>query len=111
MRKRPSRNELESSFIDNAVTNKSDNETIKEDFHQYIKKSRWPVLEEDIAPSLAEGSKLRKPLTLALKEIEWNSIDRHTKTLGVAKLEWIRYAIFKLMQEEQIYFMKNHKEK
>ena len=31
--------------------------------------------------------------------------------LGIAKTEWIRYAIAKLLQEEQVYFLKNHNER
>jgi hypothetical protein len=44
-----------------------------------------------------------------LKEKEWNSIDRHVKALDRNKSEWIRHALLRLMQEEQIYCFKNRK--
>jgi hypothetical protein len=102
MRKRP-----EEKFINEAVADAVDNQTIKEDLHKYVKKTRWPINPEEISPSLASGSNLRRPINLPLKENEWNSIERHVKALGIGKTEWIRHAIFKLMQEEQIYFLKN----
>ena len=104
------RKELDERFIDNAISEKADTEIIKEDLHKYVKLSKWPILEE-ASPSYAKGSHLNKNINLPLKEYEWNSIDRHTKMLGIAKTEWIRYAIAKLLQEEQIYFLKNHNER
>ena len=81
-----------------------------EDLHKYVRPREWPVSKEIVSPSLADGSKiLSKNLTVSLKESEWNSIDRHVKALNVNKAEWIRYALLKLIQEEQIYFLKNKK--
>ena len=81
-----------------------------EDLHKHITPTNWPILKDIINPSLAEGSKTSsKNLTINIKEIEWNSIDRHVKALNVSKAEWIKYAIFKLMQDEQLYFLKNRK--
>lgn len=108
MRKSPTtRREQEEKFIDKAVSNLTDDETIIEDLHKYVKHSKWPILPEKISPSLAEGSNLNKGLNLPLKEYEWNSIDRHIKSLGIRKTEWIRYAMFRLLQEEQIHFLKH----
>lgn len=78
-----------------------------EDLHKFVKPSKWPISDKILRPSLANGStKLRKALTIQLKEAEWNSIDRHIKTLNVGKNEWVRYAILKQLQEEQLYFFK-----
>jgi hypothetical protein len=107
MRKRPDREIEEKKFVENAEASIADQRTIKEDLHKYVKRIDWPIVEGDITPSLAEGSNLRKHLTLSLTEKEWNSIDRHTKALGINKTAWVRYAIFKSMQEEQIYCFKN----
>lgn len=76
--------------------------------HKHLMYTTWPLWNEQINPSLAAGSNLTKPLNLALKEYEWNSIERHTKILGVRKIEWVRYAIFSLMQKEQLHFRANH---
>jgi hypothetical protein len=106
MRRRPNKDE-EQKFINQAKADFSETQTIKEDLHKYVRKSKWPISNEDISPSFAEGSSLRKPWTIPLKEYEWNSIDRHTKAIGVQKSEWIRHAMFRLMQEEQIFFLKH----
>lgn len=107
MRKRPDRDLEERKFIEKAEASAADQATISEDLHKYMHKINWPLDAFPAAPSMAEGSTLRKPMTLALTEKEWNSIDRHTKALGISKTEWIRHALFKLMQEEQIYCFKN----
>lgn len=109
MRKSPTRELEEKKFIEGAEASVADQQTIKEDLHKYVRKIDRDINEIDINPSLAEGSVLRKPLTLALTEKEWNSIDRHTKAVGYNKTSWIRYAIMKLMQEEQLYCLKNRK--
>lgn len=110
MRRKPIKSK-EDLFIENAQAHDIISQTSTEDIHQYVIREKWPISEEILTPSLSEGSNLRKPITLPLKEYEWNSIDRHTKTLGIQKSEWIRYAIFKLMQEEQAYFLQKHKNK
>lgn len=107
MRKRPEREIEEKRFIEGAEASISDQKTVKEDLHKYVRKMNWPIDDADISPSLAKGSNLRKHLTLSLTEVEWNSIDRHTKSIGTNKTAWIRYAVFRLMQEEQIYYFKN----
>jgi hypothetical protein len=104
MRKRPIKENLENEFINKAEESYIGHKNDAEDMHYFVKKERWPITDEEFKPSLAEGSTLRKNINLALKEYEWNSIDRHTKSLGVQKTEWILYAIHKLMYEEQIYF-------
>jgi hypothetical protein len=81
-----------------------------EDLHKYVKPVGWPISNEPVLPSLADGSmKLNKNLSIYLKEKEWNSIDRHVKAMGRNKSEWIRHALMKLMQEEQIHCFKNRK--
>ena len=110
MRKSPTnRKNQEEKFIDQAASEMTEHETLKEDLHKYVQHSKWPIFEEEILPSLAEGSKLSKGINLPLKEYEWNTIDRHIKTLGIRKAEWIRYAMFRLLQEEQLYFLKYKK--
>lgn len=107
MRNRPTR---EQEFINNAIAETIDTDTIAEDLHKHVRKYRWPLDDSPVNPSIAPGSHLRKSMSLPLKEYEWNSIDRHAKVLGVGKSDWIRYAIFKQLQEEQIFFLKNKKE-
>ena len=103
MRKRPIDRQ---NFIDNASGDIAQTSILKDDLHQYVKNTNWPLEKESLQPSLAEGSNLKKPMILPIKEFEWNSIERHTKALGVPKSEWIRYAIYKLMQEEQLFCFK-----
>jgi hypothetical protein len=67
---------------------------------------KWPLDERSAAPSLAEGSHLKKPMLVNFSEKEWESITRHAQSLGVSKMEWIKHAIYKLMEEEQLYFFK-----
>ena len=109
MRKRLEKEQLIENFIKEAPHD-SIPQNVEKDLHTYIKHAKWPLSDSKAAPSLATGSNLRKPLLLPLKEYEWNSIDRHTKALGIQKSEWIRYAIFKLMYEEQEYFAKQKNE-
>lgn len=106
MRKRPNKIEVERNFIEKSIADKAEKETIKEDMHMHVVRTGWPIFEEELSPSMAEGSNLRKTMTITFKEFEWNSVDRHTSKIGVEKAEWVRYAIFKLMQEEQLYFLK-----
>lgn len=82
-----------------------------EDLHAYMRPIDWPLSKETIAPSLAAGSDtLNKNMSIFLKENEWNSIDRHTKALKLNKSTWIKHAIFKLMQEEQVFCFKHKKD-
>jgi len=103
MRNRPTQKEA-LEFVEKA--HKDEKMNTKVDFHKYVRKSKWPIFDDVISPSMADGSHLRKPMSLPIKEFEWNSIDRHTKTIGVNKSEWLRYAILRLMQDEQLSFMK-----
>jgi hypothetical protein len=104
MRKRPVKESLENDFISQAIADKKDNSDESNDFYNHMIKVKWPIEDREVSPSLEKGSHLRKPINLPLREYEWNSLDKHTKSLGVQKSEWIRYAIFKLMHEEQNYF-------
>ena len=83
--------------------------TAIEDLHQYVRSIKWPIEDISISPSMSKGSKLGKPISISMKEYEWNTIDRHTKAIRIAKATWIKYAIFKLLQEEQVYCFKNRK--
>lgn len=93
MRKRPHH---EKSFIRAAIVDQSEQEA-EAVYNAHVK---WPLLPNVSTPLMADGTVLRKPMTLPLKEYEWNTIDDHTKRLGISKAEWIRYAIFRVMQEE-----------
>jgi hypothetical protein len=110
MRKRQDLSAEQSNFIHNATSETRDEIGEIEDFHKYVRPMDWPISKDPISPSLAEGSTtLNKNLSVYLKEKEWNSIDRHVKALDRNKSEWIRYALLRLMQEEQIYCFKNRK--
>ena len=112
MRKRPNRDDMEKKFINGAVADKKDDDYEHQETevngHEKITRKKWPLEDIPITPLLAQGSSLRRPINLPLREYEWNSLDLHTRSLGVQKTEWIRHAIFKLMGEEQNYF-KNKK--
>lgn len=68
---------------------------------------KWPVLKINLKPIMNNGSSLRKPINLPLKEFEWNTLENHTKKIGVGKTEWIRYAIYRILVEEQEYYYKD----
>lgn len=110
MRKRPKRQDI-GNFLDGSASLKADEGVLKEDYHRYVRRASWPLDDASPTPSMANGTNLRKPITLPLKEYEWNSLERHTKALGVQKSEWIRHAMFDLMQKEQLHFFKNRKKK
>jgi hypothetical protein len=95
-------------FAGAAPADRAEREGSVEDLHKYVGPIDRPP--EKISPSLAEGSTtLNKNMSIYLKEREWNSLDRHVKALGRNKSEWVRYALLKLMQEEQIYCFKHRK--
>ena len=104
MRKRPIQKNID-EFIDGAVTTK---EIVKntEDSSAYFR--NWPTEKGTnySVPHLTSGSNLRKAISMSTTEKEWNAIDKHVKFLGVSKMEWLRYAIFKTMNEEIKYFNK-----
>jgi hypothetical protein len=98
-------------FLHGSTSEQRDEIGEVEDLHKYVRPIDWPIFESPVAPSLAGGSAtLNKNLSVYLKEREWNSIDRHVKALDRNKSEWIRYALLKLMQEEQIYCFKKKKD-
>jgi hypothetical protein len=110
MLKRCDLNQEYCKFVGGSAVQKKDEVGDVEDLHKYVGPVKWPIVEDPVIPSLAEGSMtLNKNLSVYLKEKEWNSIDRHVKALGKNKSEWIRYALLKLMQEEQIHCFKNRK--
>jgi hypothetical protein len=98
MRKRPLDNQAIEKFINSSSDSFSKG---KEDSSKYVKGNRWPLIEDIKLCTMANGSDLRKPLLINMKENEWETIERHVKDLNVAKSEWIRAAIFKTIKEEQ----------
>lgn len=104
MRKRPIQKNID-DFIDSAATTKELSKNTYES-NDYFR--NWPA-EKNInysVPALTTGSNLRKAISMSTTEKEWNAIDNHVKFLGVSKMEWLRYAIFKTMNEEIKYFNK-----
>lgn len=107
MRKRSDLTPAEQKFIEGASANQADQKTIKEDMHKYVRRMLEPVDDYKPDPSMAEGSSLRKDLTVGLTESQWNTVDRHVKAIGVQKSTWVRHALLKLIEEEQTYCFKN----
>ena len=95
MRKKINEEKIKKSFI--YISSKSLNK-------QQLK---WPILKINLKPIMHNGSSLRKPINLPLKEFEWNTLEDHTKKIGVGKTEWIRYAIYRILVEEQEYYHNN----
>lgn len=104
MRKRPTQKNVD-EFIEGASTAK---ELVKniEGRNDYFRKINWPTGINYSVPASTTGSNLRKAISMSTTEKEWNAIDDHVKFLGVSKMEWLRYAIFKTMNEEIEYFKK-----
>ena len=96
--------------VDSFIDDNSDkfNDSGYSELFKLVEKSKWPVLDTEIC-SLAEGSELKKHTLINLTEREWNTIDRHTNSLGISKNQFMKYAIFKTILEEQLYFLKNKK--
>lgn len=99
----------EKNFIKGATKNTTRDEP-PEDLHRYVVPAVWPFTETP-KPSIVHSSNLDKPLQLRIKEFEWDSIDRHVNAMGVRKVMWVRHAIFKLMEEEQYFFLRQAREK
>lgn len=104
------RKSLRDKNINSFIEDNSDkfNDSGYSELFKLVEKSKWPVLDGEIC-SLAEGSELKKPTLITLTEREWNTIDRHTASLGVSKNQFMKHAIFKAILEEQLYFLKNKK--
>ena len=107
MRRKPGIKKIEKEFIENSASsraeqNSSEEITITQNVHL-----KWPVSNLEKNPLMEEGSSLRRPINLPLKEFEWNTIETHTKKLGVGKSEWIRHAIYRLLIEEQTHYFTN----
>ena len=96
LRKRMNKNKIE-DFINRSIDDQK-KEPLKE-LNLEVKSKR--DLYQTPNPKMAQGSLLRKPLTINLKENEWNTIDEHTKQLGISKIDWLRHAIFSLIEKEQ----------
>lgn len=116
MRKRPDTEHLRNNFINSASTNVEETsvkhvvgsipdvgeQSLKIDYNNYVSNITWPLDKDDILPSYAEGCLLKKPLSINLNEKEWNTIDRHVKTLGVTKDKWAKRALLKQLYIEQL---------
>lgn len=106
MRNRPGLEKQEEDFIQGASATRLELSTQnEEDLHVHVQPHSWPLDGNRPSPSLATGSTLKKPIHLYLNEQEWRTIDRHTKVLGLSKQEWIKHAILKLLEEEQMFFL------
>lgn len=99
MRKRPTKENLSEKFIDASPNTNEDKEIKRKS--EVLKLRFWPLDNLLPSPQFQEGSKLTKSMSLPLKEFEWNTIDFHVKNLGLKKAEWIRHAIYKLLESEQ----------
>jgi hypothetical protein len=106
MRRRSISLSREESFITGAATEQEVTTPQTVDLHRYVRPHTWPLSHPHPSPSLAKGREdLKKPYLIHLTEQQWNSIERHTKVLGVSKAEWIRHAILRLLEEEQQMFL------
>lgn len=104
MRKKPVLDKTKEDFIKGAYTERIDAipPEKKEVNNRHLK---WPMDGSLlIHPSMENGGSLRRPINIPLREFEWNTIDKHTKSLGVGKSEWIRHAIYLLLDAEQKYY-------
>lgn len=107
MKTRPSKDKLIKKFIE-----KADKEIKEEGINLGLEGDNkillyWPFFGNS-NPILEEGGDLSRPINLPLKEFEWNTLDRHTKKLNISKSKWIRYAIYKLLEEEQKKLSEKH---
>lgn len=100
MRKRPIRSDV-AEFINNAVADKITTSYEDSEIFLMLSKIKWPINGEKFHAPNTEGSTLRKDLNIALKEHEWNALDKHVGSIGISKLQWVKHAIFKLMDEER----------
>ena len=108
MRKRPNKEEKAMEEFINSSADKY-TESSHDDLHKYVQGNKWPLYSESSLCSIAEGSNLKKPLLVNMKECEWNTIERHVTDLNIAKSEWIRHALFKAIKEEQLKCLENYK--
>ncbi len=96
----------EDEFIDAASTEQEISAPKTVDLHRYVRTRPWPLTQSHPEPSLAKGREdLKKPLLIHLTEQQWNSLERHTTVLGVSKASWVRHAILRLLEEEQMAFL------
>jgi hypothetical protein len=112
MRKRSRIVLREEAFIGGAATEQEATEPQTVDLHRYVVRPRkWPLSKGKPTPSLAKGREdLKKPLLIHLTERQWNSLERHTQTLAVSKAEWLRHAMMRLLEEEQLAFLQLKKD-
>jgi hypothetical protein len=103
----------EEAFITGAVAEQETTTPKTVDLHRYVVRPRtWPLSNPNPNPSLAKGREdLKKPYLIHLTEQQWNSLERHTKVLGVSKAEWLRHAMLRLLEEEQQAFLEMKEQK
>jgi hypothetical protein len=112
MRKRSTPLSREEAFIAGASTEQETTSPKTVDLHRYVRARPWPLSHPNPSPSLAKGREdLKKPLLIHLTEQQWKSIERHTDLLGVSKASWVRHAIMRLLEEEQLAFLQMQEEK
>ena len=113
MRKRSTALSSEEAFITGSATEQEVTTPKTVDLHRYVVRPRtWPLSHSNPTPSLAKGREdLKKPFLIHLTEQQWNSLERHCKELGVSKAEWLRHAMFRLLEEEQQAFLQMRKER
>jgi hypothetical protein len=113
MRKRSTALSSEEAFITGSAAEQEVTTPKTVDLHRYVVRPRtWPLSHSNPTPSLAKGREdLKKPFLIHLTEQQWNSLERHCKELGVSKAEWLRHAMFRLLEEEQQAFLQMRKER
>jgi len=113
MRKRSMPVTNEEAFIVGAATEQEAVQPKTIDLHRYVVRPRtWPLSHVNPTPSLAKGREdLKKPFLIHLTEQQWNSLERHCKELGVSKAEWLRHAMYRLLEEEQQTFLQIRKDR
>lgn len=111
MRRKPKTRKIEEQFIESSPTEEKNSERISSNLIDRTQQLKWPVIRLDTNPIMNNGSSLRRPINLPVKEFEWNTVESHTKKLGVGKTEWISYAIYRLLIEEQEYYYNSNKRK
>ncbi len=100
IRKKPGLDEVKKKFIDSASAELYPSE---EDIDQY----QEPYSLDKINIDWQDGSKCAKNLTISLSEMEWNTLHHHImKYGGRNKAKWIRYYLFKGVEQEMLEYVK-----
>jgi hypothetical protein len=93
----------------NSVLSKP-NIPVTRSIYNLVHRVMWPI-DGEVAPSLLKGrNDVEKNLSLRINEDIWLSIEAHCASLDVTKSEWIRFAMLRLLQYEQQWFINKSKE-